>query len=146
MRVSFTVAGGDPHFRAKLATGAGPTVPFSFRWADTTLFSPAWSTNGAFDTFYSFQNTTNGTVTGTLTLRDTAGATVATFINLSIPVGQTLSTNTSALVVTRNRTGTAKFTHDGPPGALLATAAIANFNISPAYVQPVKFQAVRESR
>jgi uncharacterized repeat protein (TIGR01451 family) len=146
VRVSFRATSGDPHFRAKLFNSSVTTVPFSFRWSDTTMFSPAWSTNGTFDTFYSFQNTTNGTVTGTLTLLDTAGATLATFNNLVVPVGQTLSTNTSSLSVTRNRTGTAKFTHDGPPGAVLATAAIANFTISPAYVQPVKFQAARESR
>jgi uncharacterized repeat protein (TIGR01451 family) len=146
VRLSFTATGTDLHYRAKLNNGTAGTVAFSFRWSDTTLFSPAWSTNGAFDTFYSFQNTTNGTVTGTLTLRDTAGATVATFNNLSIPSGQTLSTNTASLSVTRNRTGTAKFTHDGPPGALLGAAAIGNFTINPAYVQPVKFQTVRESR
>jgi len=39
-----------------------------------------------------------------------------------------------------------RFTHDGPPGAIIAEAAIANFSISPAYVQPVKFQAMREGR
>ena len=40
----------------------------------------------------------------------------------------------------------ATFTHNGPPGAILAETAIANFSINPAYVQPVKFQAVREAR
>jgi len=70
---------------------------------------------------------------------------VSTF-NLSIPVGQTASTNTGGLGVVRNRTGAARFTHDGPPGALVIEAAIANFSISPPYVQPVKFEAVREAR
>ena len=53
------------------------------------MFSPAWSTNGSFDTFYSFLNTT---------------------------------------------------------GSIVAEEAIANFTISPAYVQPVKFLPVREAR
>ena len=144
-RVSFTAAGGESFFRARLVNGSGSSIPFSFSWSDTTMYSPAWSTNGSFDTFYSFQNTTRGTVRGTLTLLDTTGVVVSTF-DLSIPVDQTASTNTRGLGVARNRTGAARFTHDGPPGALVIEAAIANFSISPPYVQPVKFEAVREAR
>jgi uncharacterized repeat protein (TIGR01451 family) len=144
-RVSFTATGGESFFRARLVNGSGSSIPFTFSWSDTTMYSPAWSTTGSFDTFYSFQNTTGGTLSGTLTLLDTAGAVVSTF-NLPIPAGQTASTNTAGLGVARNRTGTARFTHDGPPGALLIEAAIANFSISPPYVQPVKFEAVREAR
>jgi hypothetical protein len=70
---------------------------------------------------------------------------VSTF-PVSIPAGQSVSTNTSALGVTRNRTGTTKFVHNGPPGSIVAEAAIANFTISPAYVQPVKFQPVRDAK
>jgi len=124
---------------------AGSPIPVSFTWSDTTMYSPAWSTNGTFNTFYSFQNTTTASLNGTLTLLDNAGAVLSTF-SLPIPSGQTTTTNTQALAVTPNRTGTARFTHDGPPGSILAEAAIANFAISPAYVQPVKFQAVREAR
>jgi hypothetical protein len=71
---------------------------------------------------------------------------VATVFPINIPAGQTVSVNTSSAGVTRNRTGTASLTHTGPPGAILAEAAIGNFSISPAYVQPVKFQAAREAR
>jgi len=109
------------------------------------MYSPAWSTNGSFNTFYSFQNTTGTAFNGTLTLLDTGGVVQSTF-SVPIPAGQTASTNTQALGVTRNRTGTAKFTHNGPPGAIVAEAAIANFSISPAYVQPVKFLPVRDAR
>jgi hypothetical protein len=48
--------------------------------------------------------------------------------------------------VARSKSGTARFTHDGPPGAVVAEAAIANFSITPNYVQPVKFVAIREAR
>jgi hypothetical protein len=48
--------------------------------------------------------------------------------------------------VARNRTGTAKFTHNAPPGGLVIEAAIANFALSTAYVQPVKFLPQREAR
>ena len=112
--------------------------------SDTTLYSPAWSTNASFNAYYSLQNATAAAIAVTLTLRDTAGASLATF-SMSIPAGQIVTTNTVALGVARNRTGTAKLTHDGPPGAIVVESAIANFSSNPAYVQPVKFQAVREA-
>jgi hypothetical protein len=144
-RMSFTATGTSTFFHARLDNGSGPSMPLSFTWSDTTLFSPAWSTNGSFNTYYSFQNTTGATIAGTLTLLDSSGAVLSAF-PVSIPAGQAASVNTAALGVIRNRTGTARLSHDGPPGAVLAEAAIANFSISPAYVQPVKFQAVREGR
>jgi uncharacterized repeat protein (TIGR01451 family) len=143
VRLSFTAMGVNPLFHASVANGTGTEYTFSL--SETTLFSPAWSTNGSFDTFYAFQNTTGAAIDGTLTLVDTTGATVLTF-NLSVPAGQTASTNTSSLVVARGRTGTARFTHNGPPGAISGVAAIGNFNTNPAYVQPVKFEGVREAR
>jgi uncharacterized repeat protein (TIGR01451 family) len=146
LRRSFRAAGIATLFHARLVN-AGMSTPFSFSfsWSDTAMYSPAWSTNGGFDTFYAFQNTTATTLTGTLELLDTAGAVVGTFA-VSAPAGQSVSTNTTAFGVARNRTGTARFTHNGPPGAFVLEAAIANFAINPAYVQPVKFVAVRESR
>jgi hypothetical protein len=144
-RQSFIAAGTQTYFRAKLQNGSAVPIPFSFSWSDTTQFSPAWSTSGAFDTYYSFQNTTGATLNGTLTLLSVGGAVVATF-PVTVPAGQTVGANTSALGVGRNQTGTAKFTHDGPPGAFALEAAIANFSISPAYVQPVKFLTVRDAR
>jgi uncharacterized repeat protein (TIGR01451 family) len=142
-RQSFTAEGTLNDFRARLSTGG--TVSYTFSWSDTTMFSPAWSTNGSFNTFYSFQNTTGATLHGRLTLLNPAGTEVIS-TNVTIAPGQTVSVNTATLGTPRNQTGTAKFTHDGPPGAILAEAAIANFSISPAYVQPVKFQAVREAK
>jgi hypothetical protein len=142
-RVSFTAAGSGSFYRAELVNGPGSPVDYTFTLSDTTMFSPVWSTNGAFNTYYSFQNTTGAALNVTLTLRDTAGTPLNTF-NALIPAGQSVSTNTSTLGVTRNRTGTAKLVHDGPPGAVNAEAAIANFSTNPAYVQPVKLQAVRQ--
>jgi len=145
VRASFTTSGAtQPFFRARLVNGSSSTIPFSFRWSDTTMYSPAWSTNGAFDTFYSFQNATGASLSGTLALLDTTGVALSTF-PLSIPAGQTVSVSTASLGVARNQTGTARLAHDGPPGAIVAEAAIANFSISPSYVQPVKFQPVREA-
>jgi uncharacterized repeat protein (TIGR01451 family) len=143
-RQSFTATGTATYFRARLVNGPSP-IPTSFSWSDTTMFSPAWSDNGSFDTFYSFQNTTEATLNGTLTLLNPSGTLVISH-PLTIAPGQTASTNTLALGIARNQAGTAKFTHNGPPGAIIAEAAIANFSISPAYVQPVKFQALREGK
>ena len=145
VRSSFTATGAQPFFQARLVNTTGGPVTLTFAWSDTTHFSPAWSTNGSFDTYFSFLNATGAPLSGTLTLLDRAGAVVSTF-PISIPAGQSVSTNTSALGVTRNRTGTTKFVHNGPPGSILTEAAIANFTISPAYVQPVKFQPVRDAK
>jgi uncharacterized repeat protein (TIGR01451 family) len=144
-RQSFTAAGTLTYYRARLVNGTGGTLSYTFTWSDTTMYSPAWSDNGTFDTFYSFQNTTGATLHGTLTLLSPSGALVIAH-DVTVAAGQTVSTNTSTLGIARNQTGTARFTHDGPPGAITAETAIANFSISPAYVQPVKFQTMREAR
>jgi hypothetical protein len=145
VRVSFTAAGVSPFFRATLANGSPSTIPYSVSWSDTTLYSPAWSTNASFDTYYSVTNTTAIGLNGFLMLLDKSGSALGpTYV--TIPAGQTVSVNTSALGIPRNRTGTARFTHDGPPGAAIIEAAIASFTLNPAYVQQVKFEAVREAR
>jgi uncharacterized repeat protein (TIGR01451 family) len=144
-RASFTATGTQTFFQAKLVNTTGGPLTVTFGWSDTSQFSATWSTGGSFDTFYSFLNTTGVSLSGTLTLFDTAGVTIGTF-PVTVPAGQTSSVNTSSLGVPRNRTGTAKFTHNGPPGAILAEAAVANFSLNPAYVQPVKFQPMREAK
>jgi uncharacterized repeat protein (TIGR01451 family) len=144
-RQSFTASGTLTNYRARLVNGTGGTLSYTFSWSDTTMFSPAWSDNGTFDTFYSFQNTTGATLHGTLTLLSPSGTLVISH-DVTVAPGQTVSTNTLTLGIARNQTGTARFTHDGPPGAIIAETAIANFSISPAYVQPVKFEAAREAR
>jgi hypothetical protein len=143
-RVSFTASGASRTFRARLVN-SGAAVAYTLGLADTALYSPAWSTNGSFDTFYSFQNTTNASVTGSLTFLSPSGAQVSS-TSVTVPSGQTVGVNSLALGLPRNQTGTARFRHDGPPGSIVAEAAIANFGLSPAYVQPVKFESVREAR
>jgi hypothetical protein len=146
VRVSFTAGGANTLFSLENTSG-GP-ITYSFTVSDTTMFSPAWSTFGTFDTFYSFMNTTGVALNGALTLYNTAGTQVGPTTPFAIAANSTAATNTSAggLNTTRNAAGTAKFTHNGPPGAILAEAAIANFTITPTpYFQGVKFQAAREA-
>lgn len=141
-RGSFLAAATNFYQYTVTNTGAS-VAQFTFSVSDTTQSSPAWSTNGTFDTFYSFHNTSSATITGTLTLRDTAGLVVDTAA-LSIPAGATASTNTAAMATPRNTTGTASLTHNGPAGAIQTEAAIANFTLSTPYVQGVKFAPTRE--
>jgi hypothetical protein len=111
--------------------------------ADTTLFSPGWTTNGTYDTYWSFLNTTSATVTGTLTLVPNGGGG-----NIDVPVtiaaGNIFGTNTSALAVPRGKVGSARFVHDGPTGAVLIKANQANFAVSPPFIELVPFETVRE--
>src|SRR5262249_21259019 len=144
VRGSFTTtAGGTPFYVTHFVNALGTPISGFYSVVDTTMFSPAWSTNGTFDTFYSFQNTTNATCNGTLILLDTTG-TIRTTSNFAVNSGATFSTNTSTLGTARNLTGTATLTHNCPLGAFVSEAAIANFSISPTpYIQIVKFQSVR---
>jgi hypothetical protein len=144
-RMAFTATGSDPNYRLSLTNPSGAPVVYNFVLGETTLFSPAWSTFGTYNTYYSFQNTTSATINATLTLTRSDG-TSAGSTTLAIPPGVTASTNTVALGTIRNATGTTRVTHDGPPGALVPEADIANFSLTPAYVQPVRFRSVRETR
>ncbi len=134
VRVSFTAAGSSSFFRAKLVNGSPDPIAYTVAWSDTSMYSPAWSTNANFDTYYSVANTTGDTLHGVLILFDKSGSILGSSY-MTIPAGQRGSTNTVALGITRNRTGTARFTHDGPPGAAIIEAAIASFTLNPAYVQ-----------
>jgi hypothetical protein len=141
MRKSLRVTSAITSVWARLwnSYGAGAATSGSFSVTETTMFSSAWSTNGTYDTFYSFQNTTNATCNVTLTLLDTAG-TVRTTFSSAVATGATLSTNTSALGTARTLTGTARLTHDCPPNTINGAAFIANFNITPTpYIQFVGF-------
>ena len=141
--MSFTATGSDTHYRFVLVNASAGTYQISL--SDTTLYSAAWSTGTGYATYYSLKNTTGATINGTLTLFTTSGS-VASAVSFAISKNATYSTNTMALGTGVNQTGTAMFVHDGPPGAVLAESDIANFNTTPAYVQPVKFVAARAIR
>jgi hypothetical protein len=146
VRKSFTAAdaGNTGLHRISLTNSSGSSQSYTLKISETTMFSPAWSTSPGYVTYYSFFNTTNATITGTITLTKTDG-TAAGSTTLNIPTGQTSATNTVALATPSGGAGTAKFTHNGPPGAILVESDIANFNLAGTpYIQPVKFQAARE--
>ncbi len=140
-RRSFTAV--DPadsgRHRIRLVATAGTPVAYTISVSDTTMFSPGWSTFGV-STFWSFYNTTNATINGTLTLLDSTGAQIAA-VGLGIPTGQAAFPSTITMAIGANMSGTARFTHDGPPGAILAEAAITNFA---GFFQRVRFEAPRQ--
>ncbi len=144
-RLALTASGIEPDYRLRLTNTSASPIDYEFSVSETTLYSAAWTTNSSYSTYYSIQNTTNATITATITLTKIDGTSVGS-TTLSVPSGATGATNTVSLGMPRNETGTARLTHDGPPGALVAEAAIANFGLTPAYVQPIKFTAVREVR
>src|SRR5262249_5963253 len=146
VRVSFTASGTSTFFRAKLVNASASAIAYTVIWSDTTLYSADWSTSGTYNTYYSFDNTTGASITGRLVPFDAAGGVAATFGPTTIPAGQKMRTNTAALAIMRNRTGTAVFTHDGPPGGIVIEADVADFSQPHPYIQPVKFRSVREGR
>jgi len=117
----------------------------SVKISETTMYSASFSTNQPFNTFYAFVNTTSSPITGTLTLTPLGGGGPVP-ITITIPANALASTNTSVPVFATvvNKVGFATFSHNGPPGAVLISAAIANFTTNPAYNQVIEFRSVRE--
>lgn len=147
VRRSYTIVATGSNIGAEWAitNNTGSALAYQFSVSETTLFSPAWSTGGTYNTYYSFYNTTNTVIQGKIVLTKTDGSAAGT-TTINIPSGQTSGTNTVSLATPRGVTGTAIFTHNGPPSAILAEADIANFTSTPGYIQPVKFESVREKR
>src|SRR5438093_3411507 len=121
-RASFTEPGNGVNFHvARVAVAAG-SHPVTFSISDTTVYSPAWSTNGSYDTFYSLFNTTRTTCSGTLTLYNTSGTAVTT-VPVTVPAGSTTGANAAASRPARTPDGTARAAPNRPPGAVRPPAA-----------------------
>jgi hypothetical protein len=145
-RVSFTEPAGDGvhlHDVTIVNTGAAGTN-YTFSVSDTTLFSPSFSTYAGFAAYYSVANTTDFTINVTLTLLDGAGNAIVTTAAAIGPAGS-YSTNTTSRGVPASTMGSARLTHDGPPGAVVATAANINFSGN-GCCQVLPFIAVRDKR
>jgi hypothetical protein len=145
-RVSFTEPAGDAlHFHDITIVNPETTgTNYTFSVSDTTLFSPSFSTYAGFAAYYSVANTTGFTINVTLTLLDTAGNVVVTTTAAIGPAGS-YSTNTTSLGVPASTGGSARLTHDGPPGAIVATVANINFSGN-GCCQVLPFIAVRDKR
>jgi hypothetical protein len=135
----------NPGVEFSIANTSGVPLTYEFSIVETTMFGAAWSTISNYNTYYAFANTTGVMITGTLTLTTTTGA-AAGSTPITISANNAAFTNTVALATPRGVTGVARFTHNGPPGSVLIEADVADFTLTPPYIQPVKFQALRDSR
>jgi hypothetical protein len=149
-RVS-TVAGSTGTMRVKVHNNNGSTGRYiSVVVADTTQFSPLYTTFGGFNTFYRLFNTSGQPVSATLKLFNPAGAqigstTVTVAANASTP---TIFTGPNGggnigLGVAGDNAGPATLTHDGPPGAILVDGFSGIFGATTSTI-PIVFRPVRE--
>lgn len=113
---------------------------------ETTMFTPLWSSNGnsQYGAQYSMYNTTSGTLNGVITFNIFGGGAPVTG-TVPMPPGLTFSGTNYVTGIPPNKVGTAMLAYDGPPHSLTVSAAIVNFQVTPAYNQPVPFEAVRQS-
>jgi hypothetical protein len=118
-RLTFTTSAADLspgpvqiHVTDSVSSG----YPFRLRVAETTLYAPGWTTNG-YSAFVAVQNTSDGAVTGQVVLLSFSGSTVTT-LPFTLGVGGSIQMCIpSGLSAT---TGSARLTHDGPPGSITA--------------------------
>jgi hypothetical protein len=132
-RVSFTAQGAGLYviYIANLAGGGA----YSFRAVDTTLFNPRWSTYGGYDNSWGFLNVSDMAIAGYLTIYDANGRAVAAE-PISIGPGQETFVYSfpTDLNVPRNLTGNATFSHNGPPGSLIADSYLYNMAVNVVFV------------
>jgi len=137
-RISFTASGSGLHIVSVTNFQAAGT--YSYRFTDTTLFNPRWSTWSGFDTSWGFTNMSDMPITGTLYVYN-SGNQLLVAASISIPANQRVSSGSSPanLNLPRNNSGYALFAHNGPPGAVLADAYLQNSTVT--VIVPEKFEA-----
>lgn len=137
-RISFLASVSGLNIISITNTGAQGT--YTYRFTDTTLFNPRWSTWSGFDTSWGFTNMSDMPITGTLYVYGPNNRLLAA-TQVSIPANQQLfrTSYPSDLSLPRNNAGYAVFAHNGPPGAILADAYIQNGSLS--VITPEKFEA-----
>lgn len=152
-RVS-TVAGSTGTMRIKVHNNNGSTGRYiSVVVADTTQFSPLYTTFGGFNTFYRFFNTSSQPVSATLKLFNPAGAQIGT-TTVTVAAGASTPTiftgpnggGNIGLGVAADNAGPATLTHDGPPGAILVDGFSGIFTPTSTATIPIVFRPVRDKQ
>jgi|SRR5271165_2300580 len=136
-RVSFIAQSSGLYLiSATNVMGAGA---YSFRAVDTTLINIRWNTMAGNDVQWIIMNISDMPITGTLTIVDMNGQ-VVTSLQFAIPIGGRVSrtSGNSDLRLPREIAGSVLFTHNGPPGSVLAEA----FLLTPMGTLPEKFDPV----
>ncbi|HEY4900965.1 MAG TPA: hypothetical protein VIH91_09140 [Terriglobales bacterium] len=126
-RVSFTAQSAGLHLIG--VTNVAGAGSYSFRALDTTLFNLRWSTRGGYGDQWGFLNVSDMPVTGVLTIYDWNNA-IITSVRFTIPVTGEVTRNASAsdLHLPDKSNGFAMFSHNGPPGAIIADAYMISSN------------------
>jgi hypothetical protein len=120
-RVSFTAASAGLYLMA--VTNIAGTGSYSFRAVDTTLFNMRWSTRGGYGDQWGFLNISDMPVTGLLTIYDWSNTPIVSS-QFTVPaLGEvTRNASPSDLNLPDRSNGFAMFSHNGPPGAIIADA------------------------
>ena len=142
------IAVGGIHWM-KIENTSGVAIDYTFSVADTSMFSPRWSTFSGFHTSWGINNTTSATCNVAFNVRNTANVAVGgSPVTFPVAAGALVlrDTNASDLNVPTNQAGKVTLTHDCPPGAIQADAFMVNDTVMPPVVVPVKFDAPREGR
>jgi len=133
-RVSFTAQRAGLHVISITNATTGASA-YSFRAVDTTLFNPRWSTYGGYDNAWGFLNVSDMTIVGILTVNDVNGHAVASAQITILPGAERFTyTTPSEMSVPRNVAGYATFTHNGPPGSIIADAYMQNLAVGVVFV------------
>jgi hypothetical protein len=136
-RISFTAQTAGLHLiQVTNQMGAGA---YTFRSVDTTFIGIRWNTAVGYDLLWTMLNISDMTITGTFTALDMNGQVIVAS-QFSIPPGGRVarSSGTSDLNLPRNSAGSAMFSHNGPPNAIMAEA----FLNGPTASLPEKFEAL----
>jgi len=142
------IADGTAHW-IKVQNTSGNRIDYTFSVADTTMYSPRWSTYLGFHTSWGINNTTNSTCNVTLNIRNTADVAVGgSPVTFPVAAGAIVFrvTGASDLNVGTDQAGKVTLTHDCPPAAIQVDAFMVNDTAVPLVALPVKFDAVREVR
>ena len=120
-RLSFTAQTAGLHLISVF--NGGGTGGYSFRSVDTTLFNPRWSTWSGYSSQWGFLNRSDMPVTGTLSVYDSSNVMLVS-VQIIVPAGGEVMRGSypTDLNLSPNHNGYALFSHNGPPGAIVADA------------------------
>ena len=156
-RQSFTAA-ATGNVYIQVTNGGGQGRYISVRVDETTLYNPTWANIAGFVTAFTISNTTGSPITGGKLIFFDASGTQVGSANVTLPanggavcygaasvpgVGAPPNVNCTFTTAPGTGTGTAIFSHNGPPSGVLAAGFTQRFLSNPAFVQPVDLKPIR---
>jgi hypothetical protein len=136
----------NPHYRIKVTNGNASVGRYvEVTVAETTKFSPLYTTFSGFNTFYRVYNTTSQSITGTMTAFN-GNTPIGTPVTLTVPAYSTSPTiftgaGANQLNVPANNAGSVIWVDNGPPAGTLLDGFAWNGTTT---TFPIKFVGVRD--